>query len=708
MKRLSFFALAFLTIFFALPQKAAAIGVLYSRPLNSTEEYRKVWIKNVDATVSIQGQAAVTHCDQTFLNEMNQTVETVWIFPLPEGAVVTELYYWFNGKRYKAEIREAAEARRDYESHIRQRIDPALLEYLGDNLFRLSVGPVNPNSEVRTEITYIEMLTYEFGRVEYAFMMDAASLSPKPLNRLSVDLTLETQSAIKYFRCPSHGSTLAATIAQVSDKKYTLVYGDENCMPDKDLMIEYETVRTDVELSMFRYTPVPADSFGTDSFYAVWITPPDSIAPDEVIPRKIVFVADVSSSMEGLRIEQLKAALHAFIGNLRSDDFFNIIAFGTRVVPFRENLTQAAPSEIAAADVFVSDLGALGLTDINSALTQALAQSFSDGYFNMIVFITDGYPTWGETFVPDILANVTAANTADARIFTFGVGEVSKPLLMQLAVENGGYATFITADDSIAAVVGGHLMRVSKPVLADLSIQIDGLVTSDKYPRPLPDLFWGSQVVQFGLYSSSGTVPVVLSGIVRGQAQQFNADADFAGTPGGYAFVPRLWAKSKIDFLLDQIAMYGELDELKNQVIELSLRFGILTPYTAFYSDPENPDPNDPGDNSGALEVDADRIGANREFRLHANYPNPFNPSTAIRFDMPLAGRVKIAVYDLNGRLIRVLTDGARNAGSYSVTWDGFDSAGNPVPSGIYVCRMEVRTGDTKRFVRSIKMGLVR
>ena len=706
MKRLAFIAFI-LSVFSLIPEAAFAIGALFSRPLWGTDTYQKVWIKTVDATTQIDGQVAVTHVDQVFLNEMNQTVETVWIFPLPEGAVVTELYFWFNGKRYKADIREAQQARKEYEEQIRRRIDPALLEYMGDNLFRLSIAPVNPNSEVRTEITYVELLPYEFGTIGYTFGMDAVGLSPKPLNRVSVSMTVQTQSPFKYFRSPSHGASTAIQITRVNEKKYTVVFGDENFMPDKDLVIEYETVRSGVDVNVLRYTPAAADSIGADSFYAVWITPPDSIAPERLIYRKIVFVADVSSSMEGLRIEQLKKAMNAFLDNLTPNDKFNIIAFGTTVVLFMPDLVDAAPSAVASAKNFVTDIGALGLTNINEAMMEALGQLFSADYANMIVFITDGYPTWGETFIPNILANVKARNTRNARIFPFGVGkDVSKPLLVQMAAENGGYATFIQAADSIPIVVKNHLTRIAKPVLADLEIKIDGLITSDKFPRPLPDLFWGSQVMQLGLYQNSGTFPVVLNGTVRGESKQFTASAEFSSATGGHRFVPRLWARAKIDYLLEQIAMYGELAELKNQVIELGLKFQIVTPYTSFYSNPNDPNnPNNPG--THATE-EPDRSGELKTCRLYANYPNPFNPETSIRFDLPQPGFVLISVFDISGRLVRMLVSEFRTAGSYSVKWDGKDSYGNPVPSGIYVCRMEVRSSDGRRFTQSVKMGLVR
>jgi hypothetical protein len=277
---------------------------------------------------------------------------------------------------------------------------------------------------------------------------------------------------------------------------------------------------------------------------------------------------------------------------------------------------------------------------------------------------------------------------------------VSKPLLVQVAVENGGYPTFIQADDSIAAKVQNHFTRISKPVLTDLLIEIPGLVTADKFPRPLPDLFWGSQVMQLGLYANSGTFDVKLGGAVRGQAVSFESTADFPTVAGGSRFVPWLWADAKISYLLDQIAMYGEQAEFKNQVIELSLKFNILTPYTAFYSDP-----NEPGQNGLAEERPA---GMPSVFRLHPNYPNPFNASTAVRFDLPVSGVVVISIYDVNGRLVRVLADGSWNVGSHSVEWDGKDSTGNSVPSGIYVCRMRVRCPDGRTFVQSVKMGLVR
>jgi Ca-activated chloride channel family protein len=680
-----------------LQSAAHAVGALYTRPLNSSQTYNKAWIKSVDATVQIDGQVATTHVDQLFRNEMGTTVEAVWIFPLPPGAVVTELYYWFNGVRYKGSIREAQEARQDYESKIRQQIDPALLEYLGDNLFKLSIAPINPNSDVRSEITYIQLLSYEFGNVDYSFLLNAVGLSPKPLNRVSISGRVESPAAFKYVRSSSHGAGTAFQLVRVSDTQYTFLFGDENFLPDRDLQIEFETSRDQVQVDVFRYTPDPADSIGTDSFYAVWITPPDSIDTTEQIPKNIIFTADVSSSMEGVRIQQLKAALNAFLNNLAPMDQFNIVTFGTTVVKFMPDLVPASAGNLAAARTFITEIGAVGLTSIDEALKLSLQHSFGAATANFIIFLTDGYPTWGETDVPDILANVRSRNRQGVNIFPFGVGEdVSKPLLLQMAAENGGYATFIAQATDITTIINNHFKRISKPILGDLAITIDGLITSDRYPRPLPDLFWGSQVLQLGLYTNAGAFPVTLSGTMRGQTVKFHDTAAFDKTPGGYAFVPRLWAQAKIAYLLDQIGIYGEQAELKHQIIELSLRFQILTPYTSFYSDPDN------------TAVEERPAGQPAAFTLHQNYPNPFNPATTIRFDLPEPGSVTIRVYDLRGRLVRVLFSGERSAGSYSVRWDGTDLDGAEVAAGIYLCRMDFIDKTGRRFSQSKRMVMVK
>jgi hypothetical protein len=94
------------------------------------------------------------------------------------------------------------------------------------------------------------------------------------------------------------------------------------------------------------------------------------------------------------------------------------------------------------------------------------------------------------------------------------------------------------------------------------------------------------------------------------------------------------------------------------------------------------------------------RTAAPLGFALHANNPNPFNPSTAISFDLAGSSRVTLSVYDLSGRLVATLVNGTLQAGSHTVSWGGRDSTGGQVASGVYL--YQLTAGDfsqTRRMV---------
>jgi len=122
-----------------------------------------------------------------------------------------------------------------------------------------------------------------------------------------------------------------------------------------------------------------------------------------------------------------------------------------------------------------------------------------------------------------------------------------------------------------------------------------------------------------------------------------------------------------------------------------------------------------PGTNGGIELVPAQESAAVRpaadsaplSFTLHQNYPNPFNPSTTIEYGLAQPATVKLEVYAVTGRFVRMLVNGEQTAGAKSEVWDGRDSAGNPAGSGVYLARLEIRAG-TGSFVYSSRMTLVR
>jgi Ca-activated chloride channel family protein len=674
---------------------AKAVGALFCRPQWSSVNYEKMWIKTVVVDVTLQGQVAVTKVDQVFKNEMNTSVEAIYIFPLPENAMISGLVYWVNGQRFTSQIRERQEAVRDYNKRLREWLDPALLEYLGDNLYRLSIVPIDANTEVRTEITFIEPLKYDLGVVSYKFLLNTLELSPRALQTVAVTLDAWSQLPFARFESPTHPQSSASNLQKISDTHYHFFFGDENFFPDRDLVIEYTLDRNDVQIDLLAYTPAVTDSFGDDRFFSLWITPPEALMLEDVLPKNVVFTVDISSSMEGERMAQVKSALSRFLSLLNPTDRFNIVTFGNFVQKFQPDLVPASQEYLQQAGDFILQLYALGMTNIDLALRESLTQSFLDTTLKNLIFLTDGEPTWGEKNVDSILCRVDRINTKDVRIFSFGVGEsINRAFLYNLSTQNHGFAYFISSDDSIAEVVSAHFLRMSKPVLHNISIDFGGLKTWDLYPKNIQDLYWGSQIQLLGLYRGSGHYPVKVSGEMRAKPFEFTQTIHFADSVGGQRFVPRLWARAKIDHILGLIQTYGETDELVNQIIDLSLRFQILTPYSAFYVDP-NP-----------TLIEPEPVGHPDQFTLEQNYPNPFNPITEIRYQLPTGQshyRVLIQIYDVLGRLVKVLEDRILAPGSYRVQWDATDHDGQPVPSGVYF--YTIKTG---MFTQTRKMILMR
>jgi hypothetical protein len=200
-------------------------------------------------------------------------------------------------------------------------------------------------------------------------------------------------------------------------------------------------------------------------------------------------------------------------------------------------------------------------------------------------------------------------------------------------------------------------------------------------------LFFGTQQIYLGKYRNGGLFNVELSGKLENSDFSKSQSLFFPDTIGGHRFVPRLWAKEKINEILNLIEIFGETDELVNQVIELSLMFQILTPYTAFYADDDD-DPTTSIDDDPSLPD---------EFELKQNYPNPFNPSTTIEYTIPISQSlvgVTLKIYNTLGQLVKVLVNTNQANGTYTVVWKGLDSQGNQMPSGIYFYVLQ--SGDVK------------
>ncbi|MBI2837178.1 MAG: VWA domain-containing protein, partial [Acidobacteria bacterium] len=303
------------------------------------------------------------------------------------------------------------------------------------------------------------------------------------------------------------------------------------------------------------------------------------------LPKDITFVADTSGSMTEGKLDQARKALLFCLDNLNSQDRFEVIRFSTEAEALFGRLQPASPENLSRARVFAAAWRPIGGTNIDEALTLALnANRQSDARPRFVIFITDGKPTIGETGEDALLDKVRRANTSATRIFTFGIGnDLNTHLLDRITDETKAYRTYVRNDEDLELKISSFYQKIKTPVLVDLKLDVEGAVkTYQTYPRSLPDLFEGSQLLVFGRYSGSGRALVRLSGSVQGRPRSFEQQIDLPATATENSFLAPLWATQRIGYLLDQLRLHGEEKELVDEVTQLARRFGIITPYTSY------------------------------------------------------------------------------------------------------------------------------
>ena len=560
----------------AVPAAAHAQGML----IPTDTSLSPLGIKYQRVSADIKDGAAVTKVDQVFVNSGPRQLEAHYVFPLPKGAALQEFYLWINGKRTKGEILEKDKATNIYEGIVRRLQDPGLLEYIDSDVFRARVFPVPANGEQRIELTFSQVVDFSGGVYRYHYPLGASSKGAPPL-KVKQDFTFSASISSKVPLRSIYSPTHKLGVSRKGEGA-AVVGLEEGAGADisKDLDLYYSVSDKAIGLSML----VSKDAEEPGYFLAL-ISPKTDFSKEEIIGKRITFVIDTSGSMMGERIKIARDALKYCVTRLNPQDRFNVVRFSTDVEALFEAPKEASPESVKKAVAFVDSMEALGGTAIDEALKRAVkdgADSHASGP-HIVMFITDGQPTVGETDENQISQGAKAANKAKSRVFTFGVGEdLNARLLDRIAADGEGTSEFVRDGKDFETKISGFYDKVSNPVLADLALDMATIGAYDMYPKKLPDLFKGSQLVVMGRYRQPGDAKVKLTGNVNGSLKTFEYGATAPSVKKGDDFIPRLWAIRKVGYLLEEIRLRGEKPELKDEVITLGKKFGIVTPYTSY------------------------------------------------------------------------------------------------------------------------------
>ncbi|MBX9788484.1 MAG: VWA domain-containing protein [Pirellulales bacterium] len=545
-------------------------------------------IKEIDVHARLAGQVAQVQVSQSFVNTGSQPLEVSFIFPLPYDGAIDRLTLLIDGKEVPAQLLPKDEARRKYEEIVRRNQDPALLEWLGSGFFQTSVFPVPPGAERKITLRYSQLCRQDHGLTDFLFPLSTAKYTSQPVEKVNIELAIESPADIKNVYSPTHTVDI-----QRPDAKHAVVrFKAENQVPSSDFRLLYDVGAGQVGMSLVSYRP----SEGDEGFFLLLASPEIKAATSEHASKTVVFVVDRSGSMSGEKIEQAKGALRFVLNNLREGDLFNIVAYDSEIQSFRPELQKFDAETRQAALGFVEGLYAGGSTNIEGALATALGQLQDSSRPTYVLFLTDGLPTAGEQNETKLVVGAQGANKVRARIFAFGVGyDVNSRLLDKLVRGNFGQSEYVRPNENIEASVSRLYARVESPVLTDvaLAFEFDGAKPEEGpqvtriYPAGAFDLFEGEQMVVVARYKRAGAVKIRATGRIAGAEQKFEFAAELAQrtTDDNYGFVEKLWAVRRVGEILDQLDLQGKNEELIKELVALSTRHGILTPYTSFLAD---------------------------------------------------------------------------------------------------------------------------
>jgi Ca-activated chloride channel family protein len=593
--------LAFTTF---LPAVVSAQGVLIDERENQSSRLPRIWrgprpapptpspqsyrIKQLAVDVNLKDQVAKVQMSQTFVNTGSRQMEVSFVFPLPYDGAIDRMTFMVDGKEYEAKLLNATEARRIYEGYVRRNQDPALMEWMGTGMFKTSVFPVPAGASRKVSIRYSQLCRKQSGLTEVLFPLSTAKYTSQPIEKVEINVTIQSQAKIKNVYSPTH----AVTIKRPNDRLAKISYSAANIIPTADFRLMYDIGNKKVGASVLSYRP----QSDQDGYFLMLLSPEIEQPKGQSVQKNIIFVVDRSGSMSGKKIEQAKGALRFVLNNLNEGDLFNIIAYDSTVESFKPELQRYNEGTRKAAIGFVEGIFAGGSTNIDAALGAALGQLSDDSRPNYVVFLTDGLPTTGEKRESQIVENASKRNKGRTRLFSFGLGfDVNSRLLDRLSRSCFGQSQYVRPNEDIEAHVSRLYDRIGSPVMTDLVIKFDmedlpaeeGKLVNRVYPRDNYDLFMGEQLVVVGRYKTGGDAKITVRGKVGKEKQKMSFPAKFVAKSSDEtnAFIEKLWAMRRVGEIIDEIDLHGKNQELIDELVAISTRHGIITPYTSFLAD---------------------------------------------------------------------------------------------------------------------------
>ena len=561
-------------------------------------------------SVEIRDQIARTTIEESFVNHTKARLEGVFHFPLPQDASISGFGMWIGNELVEADIVEKQRAREIYETILREKRDPGLLEWTSGNLFKARVFPIEAESEKRVKIVYTQVLPLRANKYRYAYGLRSDLLRTKPLRELSLSVTVNSALPLKNVSCPTH-----TTRNQLTPHSGRVEFSAQEYSPNRDFEVvcEIDGKQSDVVAIPHRR--------GSDGYLLVQLSPPGiegnwqrEILPDGN-PLNVVLLCDTSASMDSEKRKQQADFVTTVLSALGEKDRFMLAATDVATAWMANEPLAPTAENLAKAGEFLEKRISLGWTNLDQAFGSALRKAPAS---SQIIYVGDGIVSAGDrdpaSFVKRLakmLADQQAEQKANAKdpketvsptIHAVTVGNVSEAIVQKgIASVGGGSVRAISGEQTAQVVATELLNEIAQPGLRDLNVEFRGVKVAAMYPDRLPNVAAGTQQILVGRYLPEGKDQqgeIIVTGKRGSEPVRYVAKVSFKDAEEGNSFIPRLWARSHLDRLLAQ----GSNSRIHEEIIALSEEFHIITPQTSLL----------------VLETDADRerFGVKRRYEM--------------------------------------------------------------------------------------------
>ncbi|XP_026547727.1 inter-alpha-trypsin inhibitor heavy chain H3-like, partial [Notechis scutatus] len=471
-----------------------------------------------------------------------------------------------DGVTYPGIIKEKEVAQKQYQQAVSRGQTAGLVKAAGRKTEKFSVSVnIASSSKVTFQLTYEELLKRKFGKYEMfikvnpkqlvnKFEIEANIFEPQGISELEVEGTFLNNELLPVVKKSFSGKKGHVSFNPTIEQQRTC----DNCtttLLQGDFVIKYDVNRDS------------PNNLQVVNGYFVHFFAPKIL---ERLPKNVAFVIDVSGSMYGQKIRQAKEALTKIVEDLKEEDHFNIILFESSVSTWKDNLIQATPENVNQSKEFISQIKDSGLTDLNGGLLTGIemlnkaheAKSVPERSASLVIMLTDGDPTSGETNLRQIEENAKNATKGKYPIYNLGFGyDVDYAFLERIATENNGVARRIFDDSDAALQLQGFYDEVANPLLTEVELDYKENGISDLTQNSFKHYYDGSEIVVAGRITDNDLNSVTAEVKAQGALNEvtYTEQADVEETTKAleeqqYIFgeyIEKLWAYLTIQQLLE-------------------------------------------------------------------------------------------------------------------------------------------------------------